>query len=59
MEVFIKNLITTRIFLFACSLNWFSQVINTQYFPADREIDKQYEVGKKNGQLIMNGRKQM
>ena len=39
-----KKLIAICIFLFVCSLNCFSQVINTEYFPKDNEIDKQYEV---------------
>lgn len=39
-----KKVITICIFLFVCSLNCFSQVINSGYFPKDNEIDKQYEV---------------
>lgn len=39
-----KKVITICIFLFVCSLNCFSQVINSDYFPKDNEIDKQYEV---------------
>lgn len=39
-----KKVIIIWIFLFVYSLNCFSQVINSDYFPEDNEIDKQYEV---------------
>lgn len=39
-----KKVFTICIFIFVCVWNCFSQIINSDYFPKDNEIDKQYEV---------------